>query len=369
MKIKNLFSLMIAMLPLVMVGCKESGNNGNGGNKAAAVAKTKKTSRKTVLTPSSSGIPYEILVVADGEDYYNGAYDALKEVLESDVPGLPQAEPSFRISKVSSNDFHRTLRYCRNILFVNIDPIYSQGKIKFSRDVYASPQMVMTIQAQDAKQFAKFVTDNGESIIDFFTKAEMNREIELLKKKHSLFISQKVDSLFDCEVWIPQELNKTKTAKNFFWAATNKGEKDMNFVIYSYPYRDVNTFTKEYFFAKRDSVMKRYIPGPKKDQYMTTAHQFVTVKDSEVRGEYAQIARGLWEMENYDMGGPFVSISRVDEKNQMVIVAEAFVYAPGDDKRNLMRRMEAALYTLTLPEEKEVEKFSYGIEEITIVPE
>jgi hypothetical protein len=95
----------------------------------------------------------------------------------------------------------------------------------------------------------------------------------------------------------------------------------------------------------------------------------VSVKDTEVRGEYAQIARGLWEMENYDMGGPFVSISRVDEKNQMVVVVEAFVYAPGDDKRNLMRRMEAALYTLALPEEKEVEKFSYGIEEITIVPE
>ncbi|MBO7247645.1 MAG: DUF4837 family protein, partial [Bacteroidaceae bacterium] len=52
-----------------------------------------------------------------------------------------------------------------------------------------------------------------------------------------------------------------------------------------------------------------------------------------------------------------------------VIVVEAFVYAPGDSKRNLMRRMEAALYTLTLPEEKEVAKFSYGIEEVTIVPE
>ena len=127
MKIKNLFSLMIAILPLVMVGCKESSDNGNGGNQAATVAKTKKASRKTVLTPASSGIPYEVLVVADGEDYYNGAYDALKEVLESDIPGLPQSEPSFSISKVSVNNFHRTLRYCRNIIVVNIDPIYSQG--------------------------------------------------------------------------------------------------------------------------------------------------------------------------------------------------------------------------------------------------
>lgn len=363
MRISKLLCLLMASaLTFLMIGCSESKEK--DGKKIS-----RSVSNRTILTPASSGIPYEVLVVADGEDFGNGVYEALREVLESDVPGLPQSEPSFSVSKVSVNDFHRTLRYCRNIILVNVDGIYSQGKIKFSRDVYASPQMVMTIQAKDAKQFKEFVTENGNTIIDFFTKAEMNREIELLKKKRNMFVAQRVDSIFDCEVWVPQELGKTKTAKNFFWAATNKGEKDMNFVIYSYPYTDVNTFTKEYFFAKRDSVMKRHIPGPNKNQYMTTAHSFVSVKDSEVRGEYAQIARGLWEMENYDMGGPFVSISRVDEKNQKVIVVEAFVYAPGDSKRNLMRRMEAALYTLTLPEEKEVAKFSYGIEEVTIVPE
>ncbi|MBO7246734.1 MAG: DUF4837 family protein, partial [Bacteroidaceae bacterium] len=256
MKISKLLCLLMASaLTFLMIGCSESKEK--DGKKIS-----RSVSNRTILTPASSGIPYEVLVVADGEDFGNGAYEALREVLESDVPGLPQSEPSFSVSKVSVNDFHRTLRYCRNIILVNVDGIYSQGKIKFSRDVYASPQMVMTIQAKDAKQFKEFVTENGNTIIDFFTKAEMNREIELLKKKRNMFVAQRVDSIFDCEVWVPQELGKTKTAKNFFWAATNKGEKDMNFVIYSYPYTDVNTFTKEYFFAKRDSVMKRHIPGP-----------------------------------------------------------------------------------------------------------
>ena len=53
------------------------------------------------------------------------------------------------------------------------------------------------------------------------------------------------------------------------------------------------------------------------------------------------------------MGGPFVSHIRLDEKNQRVVVAEGFVYAPETNKRNYIRRMEAALFTLRLPGEFE----------------
>ena len=64
------------------------------------------------------------------------------------------------------------------------------------------------------------------------------------------------------------------------------------------------------------------------------------------------------------MGGPFVSHSRVDQENGRVIVVEAFIFSPDKLKRNLMRMMEASLYTLQLPEEaKEVEIPVEGAEE------
>ena len=43
------------------------------------------------------------------------------------------------------------------------------------------------------------------------------------------------------------------------------------------------------------------------------------------KGEYAQEARGLWEMEGDMMGGPFVSHARVDRANGRVVVVEAFI--------------------------------------------
>lgn len=341
---------MILAAALLMCAC---GGNGKGGS----------------LKPTSSGRPYEILLVADAAHFQDGLIDSLTSLLKSPVPGLPQEENAFDVSKVTEDQYFHNLRYCRNIINLNIDRTFTTPKIKFSRDVYSSPQMVMTMQAPDSKSLMSYLGEHGQEVIDFFTRAEMNREIDLLKGKHNEVVTKTVREMFGCDVWVPIELGKTKVGKDFFWASTDRGQRDMNFVVYSYPYTDVETFTEEYCLAKRDSVMKANIPGPREGQYMETARPFVDVIDSELRGRYAQEARGLWRMKNYDMGGPFVSLSRVDEKNGRVIVAEGFVYAPGDNKKHLMRRMEASVYSLQLPDEIDERKFSYAIEEIVVKPE
>ena len=156
----------------------------------------------------------------------------------------------------------------------------------------------MTIQAPDEASFEEYVTKNGQVIIDFFTKAEMNRQIALLKKKYSDIVSTKVGSLFGCDIRVPAEMDRYKEGKDFLWASSDKPSSDVsiNFVIYSYPYTDKNTFTKDYFIHKRDSVMKINIPGSLEGQYMATDGDYVDVKEITVKGDYAFEARGLWYM-------------------------------------------------------------------------
>ena len=328
------FYLSLALVVLALASCKGEG--------------------KSLITPASSGRPYEILVVAD-DNCWMSPDSALFHVLDTDVPGLPQPERSFRISRVRTAYYDRTMRLFRNIIMVDINPqLYTQVKFKYSRDVYASPQMIMVIQAPNQEEFANYVSQNGNVIIDFFTRAEMNREIKTLEKKHNQTISAKVGSLFDCDIWMPVEMESYKEGKDFFWSSTNLN--DMNFVMYTFPFRDENTFTKAYFIHKRDSVMKANIPGEREGMYMATDSMFVDVEDIVVKGEYAQEARGLWEMEGDMMGGPFVSHARVDRANGRVIVVEAFIYSPDKLKRNLMRQMEASLYTLRLPNESLIDE-------------
>jgi len=324
--------LSIIMFMVLMMSCKKDG--------------------KSLFTPTSSGRPYELLVVVDKAQWEKPVGRALFNVLDKDVPGLPQSERSFRISTVTPDHFDRTFKIFRNIIIVDIQDIYSQPKFKFSRDVYSSPQIIMRIQAPNDESFQNYVQKNSQVIIDFFVKSEMNRQINNLKEKHNKAVSARIKSLFDVDVWVPVELDKYKFGKDFLWASTNRASGDMNFVIYSYPYTDKKTFTKEYFINKRDSVMKINIPGEREGMYMATDKDFVDVKDIVVKGDYGFEARGLWQMENDMMGGPFVAHARVDRANGRIIVVEGFIYSPEKLKRNVMRQMEASLYTLQLPDEK-----------------
>ena len=369
--------MAICLVALCITSCGNKQETASEGAKKENVNKEqpkktakKKNKKKSFMMPNASGLPYEMLVVMDDEQWDRPLGRAVYEVLDTDVPGLPQSERSFRITRVEPSGMNSNMfRIMRNIIKVDIQKIYTQPKFKFARDVYAHPQMVMTLQAPDEASLAKYVEENAQSIIDFFTKAEMNREIDNLREKHNPEVSRLAKEILGVDVWVPWEVNKYKKGKDFLWASTNTGKKDMSIVLYSYPYTDKNTFTLEYFINKRDSVMKVNIPGGPEGSYMTTQHDYVYVQDGTVRGKYAQVARGLWRVKGDRMGGPFVSHSRVDEVNGRIIVAEAFVYAPESLKRDLMRRIEAALYTVQLPVEPEVNNLSYNLEEIVIEPE
>ncbi len=331
----RLFYLSLAVMCLALSAC-----GGNG--------------KKGALSPTSSGRAYEILVVVDMDVWNRAAGRALYDVLDTDVPGLPQSERSFRISYTAPAYYDSTLKLLRNIIIVDINASkYTQPKFKYAKDVYAYPQSILTIQAPDEASFADFVQENRQVIIDFFTHAEMNRRIEMLENSHSDYIATKVKSMFDCDVWVPAELNSYKVGEDFFWAGTNAATADQNFVIYSYPYTDKETFTQAYFVHKRDSVMKVNIPGAREGMYMATDSLLTDVRPITVQSAYTLEARGLWRIEGDFMGGPFVAHVRLDRANQRIVVAEIFIYSPDKLKRNLVRQMEASLYTLRLPGTKE----------------
>jgi hypothetical protein len=229
---------------------------------------------------------------------------------------------------------------------------FTQPKMSAAKDVYAAPQAILTIQAPTEASLGGFITENTNKIIDYFTTQEMNRQMQVLETNHSEFISNKVKEMFDCDVWVSGELSSFKEGEDFYWFGTNTATRDRNFVIYSYPYTAYDTFTKEYFTHKRDSVMRVNIPGAREGMYMETDTLMTKVKGLNVQGQYALEARGLWRVKADMMGGPFVSHARVDTVNNRVVVAEVFVYSPDTRKRDLIRQMEASLYTLRLPGEK-----------------
>lgn len=130
--------------------------------------------------------------------------------------------------------------------------------------------------------------------------------------------------------------------------SNNSDNKRSDMVVYSLPYRGKEDLSLEVMLARRDSVLGSNIPGATPDSKMTTipeglTHQYLQMPD----GSYRGVLRGLWETSGTSaMAGPFImhAIARPDEGK--VYYIEGFVYYPNENKRDLVRRLEAALFSL-----------------------
>ena len=310
---------------------------------------------------SSVGAPFEVLVVCDDELWNTPAGQALSQALRTPVPGLPQKEATFKVTRVQSGELNTTNRAFRNIILVDVSSNHSKCEFRFDRDIYASPQIVMAINAPDKHSFGKFVSDNAQVVVDFFTDKERESQIAELQNRYNKQALALIKEKFGCEMKIPASIGGYKRGEDFLWFSdyNNPSKVEMqSFAVYSYPYTSPDNFSTEHFIQKRDSVMMMNIPGSEPGQYIQTDAETVTTTDVAFNGKYMSVARGLWYMKNDDMfgGGPFVSHSIVDEENGKMIVVEAFVYAPNKEKRNFMRKLESALYTLKLPVDLAAEK-------------
>jgi hypothetical protein len=56
--------------------------------------------------------------------------------------------------------------------------------------------------------------------------------------------------------------------------------------------------------------------------------------------------RGVWSVEHDFMGGPFISYTFVDPRNNQILTLMGYVYHPNKKKRNLLRQLEAIIYSV-----------------------
>ena len=136
---------------------------------------------------------------------------------------------------------------------------------------------------------------------------------------------------------------------NVLWCCNNKGPMRKDVIVYSYPYTAQEQFSNEAIVAMRNAVMGQMVSAQVEGSHMGTEYkhfppvsrQVSALRDT-VGGFYAMETRGLWKMlDGEAMGGPFVSLTRLDQVNGRVVTAEAFLFAAGQKKRNALRQQEA----------------------------
>lgn len=286
----------------------------------AACGKGKKT-----MLPDSGGRPYEVVVAGDNDS-------TLSKALAATTAPLPQPEPMLDVSLTKK--LNAPLNIARNIVVVDVNSSkHKQTKITYKHNVYAEPQMIIYVATPSTRQLKHDITAKAvaKTITDLLRHNEIATTAEQLQYRHNPKMEDLARKMFGIDMRLPSDMEASLKGKDFLWISNNSPTAMTNICIY----------TSE----NRDSVMKRNIKGETDDMYMATVPGSI-VKHIERTGTHTVcVSQGLWEMKGDAMGGPFVSHTLKNSKGATIVV-EAFVFAPGLKKRNIMLQPEAALYTI-----------------------
>lgn len=320
---------LIALLALtVLLGCEE---------------KSKKKYK-----PGSVGAINSLAVVMETPLWEGKVGDKVREYFAAPMVGLTWEEPMFTIEHMPQQVFTGMTRHRRSVLFVSID---SLDLAHIKTDLYATPQKVGVIKGETEEQLLANLEQGADQIIASFKENEM---VEAQKRfKRSLSKDKVLQDKFGIKLNLPSIYVMGKEEDNFVWIDRQIQKGTMNLVAYSMPsdsFKNDSTFVRD-IVRMRDSIGQLYIPGPdipNKTTYMITEKAFAPyVFSAEIAGKKAAEVRGIWEVKNYPMAGPFLTYIINDDENDRILVLEGFTFAPATNKRDYMFELEAIMKTLS----------------------
>lgn len=367
---------VVCALAVVLTGCGKSGgrtlSSATGSIYECLVVMPNRALSQEVLRDIH-------LSIAEGSAYQEEVattYDLVKAVMGADMPCMPQMEPYFTLSQVPTAAFDDYLKPTRNILFVDINPNkYTQTKAKVSTNVWSKPQAVYRIQAPSDEEFAAYWLAHGEEVREWFIRQELKRQTTFYRGSTNQDARAALQKTIGCDMWVPEdymlimdtvisaqcsEVSGRETGDapvRLVWCCNNKGPMRRDLVVYAYDYTSEQMFSLDRLNAMRDEVLGRVITASVEGSYMGTEYKVFPPQSRVVpslankpdEGFYATEVRGLWKIKNGEaMGGPYVSLSRLDQANGRVVTAETFIFAAGQKKRNALRQAEAILYTIKM---------------------
>lgn len=299
----------------------------------------------------SKGLPCELIVVCDETLRKCGVNDSILAITEGPVPGLGANEMVFRSTQLTPKQYIPAYGRMHSQVFFRLNKDLKEGLLRVAYNAKARPQIMVTVEAPSVGAMGDLLERRGKDVQQLIYDFQVSRLAAIARGNPSERVDRDLRAVAGYSVSVPAELVATKHGKDFLWAGTNRVQEDMNFLFYTYPWDEAGTDVLGRFVEMRDSVLKKNVPGARPTQWMATAkgrdgEPVAWARPVKTGGRRMTEVRGLWELHDGFMGGPFVALVGVDSVNRRTVVAEGFVYNPQGQKRDLMRRMEGALQTL-----------------------
>lgn len=321
--------------------------------------------------PIALGRLNDIVVVADDADWEGMAGDTFRHYFESAYPIMPSPEPMFdlrhfTVKQINAEPLRKELR--TYVILANLEDAASPatqlvksdiGEERFQKaltddqfvtligkDRWARGQIVIYLFGKDKAALAAAIKSKFSSIsqrIRGHDEEQLYASIYTVKRENA-GASALIQKWFGLDIKIPGDykiaINEPK--ENILWLKRDDNDSSSSIIFRQFDYDTDKQMSNDTIIRLRDEYGKVYIAGPTEDSYMRTNTKDLPVYDYtlDLNGSYAKELRGIWEMKNDYMGGPFISFAILNKTTNKLILVDTFVYAPGKSKRDLVQQLE-----------------------------
>jgi len=258
--------------------------------------------------PRSIGPVNQVTVVMENDLWKGQVGDKVREHFAATAIGLTWEESILTLNQVPPKVFTGSLLNSKSILQVKKDSV---DVAELRTDVYATPQRMAIFKGQTDEEIMADIEAKAEEIIASYRAMDLEQtQTRLLK---SLNKEGVLEEKFNITMSVPSIYKVGRQQDDFVWMDREIQKGHMNIIAYEMPatsFSTDSTLVRD-IVQMRDSIGELFVPGPDvpdKKTHMRTEPAFSpSIFPAEIAGRKAIEVRGIWDIKNYPMAGPFIT--------------------------------------------------------------
>ena len=320
--------------------------------------------------PSALGKMNQVVVVTDDLVWNSVVGDTIDHFFSSSYPITPSPEPTFdlrrfQVGEMAAQPLKKQLRTYLIVANLNdeespttkfvradlgeegyqralTDPTFNTS---IGRDKWANNQILVYVFARTLDELSTAIAKNYDGIA---AKVLEHDEKQLYASAYLLGEGEGYANMtkerFGAAVNIPGDykiaLNKPED-NGLIWFRRDIKESVMCIAVRQFPYNGPKSIEKDAVKANFD-VFGKNVSSDAENSYILINDVDLPMLnwDKTVDDNFAREYRGIWEMENDFMGGPFLTYVIVNEEAKKYLQIDGFIMAPGKAKRDMLQQIE-----------------------------
>ena len=317
-------------------------------------------------TDPASGLEDEIYVVADLAEY-----EELRNSLEATFEKIiytPQPEKLFTLNRISVNELEK-YQNKKNLIIAaptNSNSTTSQfikaildsaSQMKMAEkdqflikkyDLWAKDQLVMVLTSGEMDELKSNIQNNKSELYHSFQKISDKRLHSALY--NSTYEQKKIEGMllrdYGWLIYVQEgfQVALNKPEDNFVWLKQSQN-KEMEKWIFVYWIENASPelLSPDSVKIIRNRMTEKYFDISDSNADVIIAENYFTSCEMNFKDNYAVFTQGLWNLNNNEMGGPFINYTFYDEKSKRIYMLDGSIFAPKYYKRNLIHQMDVML--------------------------